>query len=190
VSGGKGSEREPGPGSTEVTGSGPGGHEADSPGVDPKVPTRVFLFVGVFLSALGIFYAATSYEDAGTVMLLGGGALGLWIGVYLWLQLRAGTQADEAGTVVAPPGEVPVAGAGRGGGAAEAVGAGAPASGVAVVEHEGLYLPHASAWPFAIGLGAATLANGLVLGLWVIVPGVALMAIGIGGFVRQTRRRD
>jgi hypothetical protein len=34
------------------------------------------------------------------------------------------------------------------------------------------------------------LANGLVLGLWVIVPGVILMAIGIGGFVRQTRRRD
>jgi hypothetical protein len=52
------------------------------------------------------------------------------------------------------------------------------------------YLPHASAWPFAIGLGAATLANGLVLGLWVIVPGVILMAIGIAGFVRQTRRRD
>lgn len=52
------------------------------------------------------------------------------------------------------------------------------------------YLPHASAWPFAIGLGGATVANGLVLGLWVIVPGVALMALGIGGFVRQTRRRD
>ena len=52
------------------------------------------------------------------------------------------------------------------------------------------YLPHASVWPFAIGLGAATLANGLVLGLWVIVPGLALMALGLGGFVRQTRRRD
>jgi hypothetical protein len=29
-----------------------------------------------------------------------------------------------------------------------------------------------------------------VLGVWVIAPGVALMALGIGGFVRQTRRRD
>ncbi len=59
--------------------------------------------------------------------------------------------------------------------------------------HEGeaaAYLPHASAWPLAIGLGAATVANGLVLGLWVIVPGAALMALGIGGFVRQTRHRD
>jgi uncharacterized membrane protein HdeD (DUF308 family) len=52
------------------------------------------------------------------------------------------------------------------------------------------YLPHASVWPFAIGLGAATILNGLVLGIWVIVPGAALMALGIGGFVRQTRRRD
>jgi hypothetical protein len=52
------------------------------------------------------------------------------------------------------------------------------------------YLPHASVWPFAIGLGAATILNGLVLGIWVLVPGAALMALGIGGFVRQTRRRD
>jgi hypothetical protein len=52
-----------------------------------------------------------------------------------------------------------------------------------------LYLPHASAWPFAIGLGAATLANGLVLGIWVVVPGVALLTLGIGGFVHQSRHR-
>ena len=52
------------------------------------------------------------------------------------------------------------------------------------------YLPHASVWPFAIGLGAATLANGLVLGMWLIVPGGLLMVLGIAGFVRQTRRRD
>jgi len=58
--------------------------------------------------------------------------------------------------------------------------------------HEGrgpLYLPHASAWPFAIGLGAATLANGLVLGIWVVVPGAALLALGIGGFIHQSRHR-
>ena len=52
------------------------------------------------------------------------------------------------------------------------------------------YLPPASAWPFAIGLGAATVLNGMVLGTWVIVPGVAILALGVGGFVRQTRRRD
>jgi ABC-type Fe3+ transport system permease subunit len=53
-----------------------------------------------------------------------------------------------------------------------------------------VYLPHASVWPFAIGLGAATILNGLVLGTWVLVPGVGLLALGIGGWVRQTRNRD
>ncbi len=134
------------------------------------MPTRIFLFVGLFLAGLGILYGLTSYEASGTVMLLGGGALGLWIGVYLWLKLRESARVDEAVVNGRAADEVPAGGG--------------------VVEHVGLYLPHASAWPFAIGLGAATLANGLVLGLWVIVPGVALMAIGIGGFVRQTRRRD
>jgi hypothetical protein len=52
------------------------------------------------------------------------------------------------------------------------------------------YEPHASVWPFTIGLGAATMANGLALGLWVLVPGAVLLAVGVGGFVRQTRRRD
>jgi len=61
-------------------------------------------------------------------------------------------------------------------------------------EGEGLagavYLPHASVWPFAIGLGAALVLNGFVLGVWVIVPGVMLLVFGVAGFVRQSRRRD
>jgi purine-cytosine permease-like protein len=52
------------------------------------------------------------------------------------------------------------------------------------------YLPHASVWPFAIGLGATTAVNGLVLGTWVLVPGLALTVLGIGGFIRQSRLRD
>lgn len=52
------------------------------------------------------------------------------------------------------------------------------------------YLPHASVWPFVMGLGAATLVNGLVMGIWVVIPGAAALAFGLGGFIRQTRRRD
>jgi hypothetical protein len=52
------------------------------------------------------------------------------------------------------------------------------------------YLPHASVWPFAIGLGIALVLNGIVLGIWVVVPGVGLTALGTAGFVLQTRRRD
>ena len=142
---------------------GPRGHELRPPVDDRKVPWRVFVSIGVFVAVIAAIYAGTAYEGAGTVMLIVASVLALWVGSFLWLKERE----QEA--------------AGEGGHEPEAM---APASTAA---H---YLPHASAWPFAIGLGAATLANGLVLGLWVIVPGVILMAIGIGGFVRQTRRRD
>jgi hypothetical protein len=127
---------------------------------DRVVPLRVFLAIGAFVFAIGAVYWATAYEEGGTVMLLLAGALGLWIAVYLWLRLRA-TSAAVTPTEAAPQ-------------------VGGPDG----------YLPHASVWPFAIGLGAATMANGLVLGTWVLVPGAFLLAVGVGGFVRQTRRRD
>jgi hypothetical protein len=140
---------------------GPRGHELRPPVDDRKVPWRVFVSIGVFVAVIAAIYAGTAYEGAGTVMLIVASVLALWVGSFLWLKERE----QEA--------------AGEGGHEPEAL-----------ASSDSHYLPHASAWPFAIGLGAATLANGLVLGLWVIVPGVILMAIGIGGFVRQTRRRD
>ena len=54
----------------------------------------------------------------------------------------------------------------------------------------GQYLPHASIWPFAIGVAAFLLTNGLILGTWFLAPGVVIMAAGIIGFGRQSRRRD
>jgi hypothetical protein len=148
---------------------GPLGHEASPPVNDAAVPWRVFLAVGLFVLVMGGIYWGTAYEESGTVLLILAAVLSLWIGAYLWLRIRA---SDAARAQPVEPTEGSAAGAAddRGGAAT--------------------YLPHASAWPFAIGLGAATVANGLVLGVWVIAPGVALMALGIGGFVRQTRRRD
>jgi hypothetical protein len=143
---------------------GPAGHEARSPTDDRAVPWRVFGAIGVGIAVLGAIYWGTAYENAGTVMLVLAAVVALWIAVYLWLHVRASHGAEDGDRDVA---------------------AGAEAHGGE--EH---YLPHASAWPFAIGLGGATLANGLVLGLWVIVPGAALLALGVAGFARQTRRRD
>lgn len=155
---------------------GPRGHEAGAPVDDRQVPWRVFVFIGAFLALIGAIYWATSYESAGVVMLLTAAALGLWIAAYLWLQQRGG-----AGPVIEAKQAV--------GEFAAAEGRAAPSAGSSPGPQEP-YLPHASSWPFAIGLGAATFANGLVLGLWVIVPGVALIVLGVAGFVRQTRRRD
>jgi hypothetical protein len=100
-------------------------------------------------------------------MLIVAAGLSLWIGAYLWLRTRS--PRSPASRAVA-------------GEAAAAAGEAAPAD-----DH---YLPHSSTWPLLIGLGAAAVANGLVLGLWVLVPGVGVLALGIAGFIRQTRRRD
>jgi len=54
----------------------------------------------------------------------------------------------------------------------------------------GEYLPHASIWPFGLGVGALLMANGLALGLWAVLPGAALMAGSVWGFARQSKFRD
>ena len=149
------------------TSEGPGGHEARPPVDDRAVPWRVFGAIGVGIAVLAAIYWGTAYERAGIVMLVLAATVALWIATYLWLRLRATAASGDEGE-----------------------GAGDDSTGAEDTHGEAHYLPHASAWPFAIGLGGATVANGLVLGLWVIVPGVALLALGVAGFARQTRRRD
>jgi hypothetical protein len=157
-------------GVTGAAGSELSGHGGRRLVDDRSVPGRVFLVIGAGVGSLGVIYWATAYEEAGTVMLVVATILALWVAVYLWLRERHG-EAGEAGDAADP---------GTAGGPA------GPAAGHAVEQ----YLPHASVWPFAIGLGAAGIGVGLVLGLWVIVPGLGIMALGLGGFIRQTRRRD
>ena len=52
------------------------------------------------------------------------------------------------------------------------------------------FLPASSPWPFGIGVGAFLLSNGLLIGGWFFVPGAAVLALGIGGFVRESRLRE
>ncbi len=52
------------------------------------------------------------------------------------------------------------------------------------------YLPHASIWPFGVGVGAFLALNGLVLGVGYAVPGIVVVGASIIGFVSQTRRRS
>ncbi len=58
--------------------------------------------------------------------------------------------------------------------------------------HDGFepYLPHASIWPFAIGMASLLVAHGLALGLWALLPGVVLLGAGMLGFSLQSRHRE
>jgi len=51
------------------------------------------------------------------------------------------------------------------------------------------YLPDASVWPIAVGVGTALALNGLIIGWAYAVPGVTMLALAVVGFVVQSRRR-
>ncbi len=48
-----------------------------------------------------------------------------------------------------------------------------------------VHLPDPSIWPIVIALGIALLINGVVLGLPVALGGLLILALGIGGWIRQ-----
>ena len=60
---------------------------------------------------------------------------------------------------------------------------------VADYDDPALFLPHASLRPFWIGTGCVLLASGLALGIWLMLPGAILVAIGAIGMIEEGRRR-
>lgn len=130
-----------------------------------RVQARIFLAIAAFLVVAALVYGTTAGDSAGTTMLLLAGGMALIVGGYFQVQARSATDAAEPDR----PG---------GGGEAE------PA-----VQGEA-YLPHASVWPFAMGMGMVVMANGLALGGWALVPGALLTSAAVWGYARQSRRRD
>lgn len=51
------------------------------------------------------------------------------------------------------------------------------------------WFPHASIWPFTIGVASFLLFNGLILGTWFLVPGGIVLTMGVLGWTLQTRDR-
>ncbi len=126
---------------------------------------RIFLGIATFLVLATVAYGVTSAEEAGTTMLLLAGGMALIVGGYLMVQARSHADAGDPDR----PGEG---------------GAGDPAA------QGEAYLPHASIWPFGVGMGLVVMANGLALGLWALIPGALLSASSLWGYARQSRRRD
>lgn len=56
-------------------------------------------------------------------------------------------------------------------------------------DREVLFLPHASLRPFWVGAGCVLLAAGLALGIWLLLPGGVLVALGLIGMIEEGRRR-
>ncbi len=52
------------------------------------------------------------------------------------------------------------------------------------------FLPHASIWPFEMGVGLATTLTGVVLGWAILIPGALLLLHSVAGWIGQSRRRS
>lgn len=116
-----------------------------------RVVGLAYLALGALIAAMCALYWFTSYESAGTAMLLLAAGLALFLGLYLARTARRTTD--------------------------QAVGDSDP------------YLPHASVWPFLVGVAALVTLNGLALGLWALVPGVIALFGALVGYAGQSRRR-
>jgi hypothetical protein len=136
-------------------------HRTQSDRRDATTQWRIFVSMGTFIAVITIVYWFVSYEVAGTTMLALAAALALFCGAFL--------RREE--------------------GRLEAGGVAPTEAGAAREVDDGPYLPSASIWPFAIGISAALALNGLVIGWPYAVPGVALLGLGVTGWVGQGRRR-
>jgi hypothetical protein len=126
-----------------------------------KVESLYYLGVTAFFVVIGAIYWFTSYEDAGTTMLVASALLGLLAGGYLLLQARKfpPRPEDRADATLA--------------------------EGAGPVDQ----FPAPSIWPFLFGLGSVVFATGFIFGIYVVLAGAAILGLGVIGMIRQSRGR-
>jgi cytochrome c oxidase subunit IV len=116
--------------------------------------------VGIFFAVVAIIYWFWGYEPGGTMMLVGTVTLGLIPGsYYLWWSHRMKPRPED-----------------RQDGTLEE-GAGVIGS-----------FPDSSIWPFVFGMGIFLVVLGFVFGVWLMVPGFALVFTAAVGYSAESRR--
>jgi hypothetical protein len=142
---------------------------------DQPQEARFFLFLSAFGIVVGVIYWFVSYESAGTVLLFGFGAATGLLGLRLVADpasrvVRERVRVRDAGTIPREEG----AGAGTGG-----------------VDRPFLdetgRLPDETIAPFAIGLGVAIAATGLIFGPAPVAVGVLPLAWGAWAWLSGAR---
>lgn len=132
-----------------------------------KVEGYVFLVIGVFLGGTGLVYWFLSEDPTGTAALAISFGLGTLVGGYLlFTSRRIGPRPQDL-----PDAEV--------------------ADGAGELGH---FSP-GSYWPFFIGATATLFVLGIVIGLWMMILGVALLVIAVTAllfehYVNQPVARD
>jgi hypothetical protein len=124
-----------------------------------KAEAYFLLFLSAFGAVIAAIYWWTSYDDGGSIMLVGFCLLGLLPGLYyLWWSRRMGVRAEDD-----PKAEL--------------------SSGAGFVG----YFPSASIYPFMLGMGALMVALALVFGFWTAIFGFFLAISAVIGVVVESR---
>jgi hypothetical protein len=142
---------------------------------DQPQEARVFVLLSAFGIIVGAIYWFVSYESAGTVLLLGFGAATGVIGLRL--------VADPASRIVR---ERARAGAAETIPAGEGTGAGTGGVDRPFLDETGR-LPDETIAPFAVGLGVAVAATGLIFGPAPVIVGLLPLAWGAWSWLSSAR---
>ena len=140
-----------------------------------KIEGIFLIGVGIFFGLVGTAYWFLSYEQGGTMMLVGTCLLGLLPGSYYfyWYRRMQGSKFYYWGTLENKRGirheDRPDATIAEGAGTINS-------------------FPGSSIWPFVMGMGAFLLLLGLVFGVWIAIPGVSLMLTALIGVTAESRR--
>ena len=125
-----------------------------------KVEGLVFAGTAVFFAVVAAIYWFTSYEEAGTTMLVLSVFFGLMPAVWLLWWARRMQPRPEDRDADQSEGAGPV---GR--------------------------FPGPTAWPVTLAAGAVLAANGIAFGIWPAVPGFALVVLAACGAIMSGRPR-
>ncbi len=140
-----------------------------------KIESAFLLGVATFFGIIAISYWFTSYEDGGTMMLVGVTALGFLPGTYYfyWHRRFRGHKFFFWGKLERVVGTRP-----------EDRNDATIAEGAGVISS----FPGSSVWPFVLGGGAFSLLLAMVFGSWLALVGVALMVSALIGVTAESRR--
>jgi hypothetical protein len=125
-----------------------------------RIEALFLIGVGVFFGIVGAVYWFTSYEDGGTMMLIGTCLLGLVPGsYYMFWHRRMGNRLEDRDDATIE-------------------------EGAGVINS----FPGSSIWPFVLGMGAFMTVLAFAFGVWFIFPGVGLIVTALIGVTAESRR--
>ncbi len=125
-----------------------------------RLEAMILIGIGLFFGAIGTIYWFTSYEQSGTMMLVGTCALGLLPGSYYFFwHRRMGARLEDRNDA-------------------------------SIEEGEGVVtsFPSTSIWPFILGAGALFSVLALVFGVWLLLIGASLIITALIGVTAESRR--